>query len=386
MTTNNPAPDDPNKKKSLFRRIVPLLLVLLVVVGAAALTTMEDGRHFAALRRWLMYGEGGTTKDVYAYAPNPANRYGKLGDSLLVVSPNTAQLLRDDGSLVYDVPIQMTNPQLSVGRNLAAVCDVGGQTVSLLDETGVQRTLRKDGELCFYSARLNGSDYLAVTEQKSGYKASVSVYNSGGELLFSFDSYDNYLSDAVVTADGRSVVVVSLESYQGIFASRLLVYDIATAQMRSSTPIRDGLVLEAAVNGSRILCLCDKRFTITTLDGETLLDRAFGSLYLNDYTLHGKDFCALLLGRYQAGNICTLTTYDMNGEAISSLDLSEEVLDISAGGNYLAVLYDEALVVYDKELTERARLDGTGYAAQARVQDNGSVLMISGSSAWSFLP
>lgn len=386
MTTNNPAPDDPNKKKSLFRRIVPLLLVLLVVVGAAALTTMEDGRHFAALRRWLMYGDGGTTKDVYAYAPNPANRYGKLGDSLLVVSPNTAQLLRDDGSLVYDVPIQMTNPQLSVGRNLAAVCDVGGQTVSLLDETGVQRTLRKDGELCFYSARLNGSDYLAVTEQKSGYKASVSVYNSGGELLFSFDSYDNYLSDAVVTADGRSVVVVSLESYQGIFASRLLVYDIATAQMRSSTPIRDGLVLEAAVNGSRILCLCDKRFTITTLDGETLLDRAFGSLYLNDYTLHGKDFCALLLGRYQAGNICTLTTYDMNGEAISSLDLSEEVLDISAGGNYLAVLYDEALVVYDKELTERARLDGTGYAAQARVQDNGSVLMISGSSAWSFLP
>lgn len=386
MTTNNPAPDDPKKKKSFFRRLFPVLLVLVVVVGAAALTTMEDGRHFASLRRWLMYGEGGTTKDVYAYAPNPANRYGKLGGSLLVVSPNTAQLLRDDGSLVYDIPIQMTNPQLSVGRNLAAVCDVGGQTVSLLDETGVQRTLRKDGELCFYSARLSGSDYLAVTEQKSGYKASVSVYNSGGELLFSFDSYDNYLSDAVVTADGRSVVVVSLESYQGIFASRLLVYDIATAQMRSSTPIRDGLVLETAVNGNRILSLCDKRFTITTLDGETLLDRAFGSLYLNDYTLDGRDFCALLLGRYQAGNICTLTTYDMNGEAISSLDLTEEVLDVSAGGNYLAVLYDEALVVYDKELTERARLEGTGYAAQARVQDNGSVLMISGSSAWSFLP
>jgi len=388
MTTNNPPPDKkpPKKKKSFLRRILTLLLVAAFVLGAAALSTMEDGRHFAALRRWLMYGEGSATKDVYAYAPNTANRYGMLGDSLLVVSPNTAQLLRDDGSMIYDLSIQMTNPQLSVGKNLASVCDVGGGTVYLLDGTGIQRTLQKDGGLCYYSARLNSSDYLAVVEQKNGYKASASVYDGAGELLFNFDSYDNYLSDAVVTADGRYVVVVSLESDNGIFASRLRVYDLQTGELKSAASIRDGLVLELAVSGNRVLSLCDKRFTITTLDGETLLDQAYGNLYLNDYALGGKGFCALLLGRYQAGNICTLTTYDMNGETIASLDLTEEVLDISAAGNSLAVLYDESLVVYDRELNEQARLEGTGYAAQARVQDDGSVLMISGSSAWSFLP
>ena len=388
MTTNNPAPDKepPKKKKTFLRRMVTLILVVLFVLGAAVLTTMEDGRHFAALRRWLMYGEGSATKDAYTYAPNAANRYGMLGDGLLVVSPNAAQLLRDDGSIIYDLSIQMTNPLLSVGKNLASVCDVGGGTVYLLDGTGLQRTLRKEGELCCYSARLNASDYLAVTEQANGYKASVAVYDGGGELLFTYDSYDNYLSDAVVTPDCRNVVAVSLEPYDSVFASRLLVYDIQTEQLRSSTPIRDGLVLELAVNGDRVLSVCDKRFTITTLDGDVLLNQAYGNLYLNDYALGGKDFCALLLGRYQAGNICTLTTYNMNGEAIASLDLTEEVLDISAGGNSLAVLYDECLVIYDRDLTERARLDETNYAAQVRVQDNGSVLMISGASAWSFLP
>ena len=50
------------------------------------------------------------------------------------------------------------------------------------------------------------------------------------------------------------------------------------------------------------------------------------------------------------------------------------------------MLFDESLVVYDRELTERARLEDTNYAAQVRVQDDGSVLMISGASAWSFLP
>ena len=388
MTTNNPAPEKepPKKKKSLLRRIFSLLLVLLVVLGAAALTTMEDGRHFAALRRWLMYGDGSATKDVYSYAPHPANRYGMLGDSLLVVSPNTAQLLRDDGSLLYDLSIQMTSPQISVGKTMASVCGVGGDALYLLDQTGVLRTLRKEGGLCYYSARLNKSDYLAVTEQKNGYKASVSVYDGAGEWVFNFDSYDNYLSDAMVTEDCHSVVIVSLEPYNGVFASRLLVYDLQTGQLKSSTPIQDGLVLDMAVKGDRIFSLCDKRLTITTLKGETLWDNPFRNLYLNGCALGGKDFCALLLGRYQAGNICTLTTYDKNGEKIASMDLTEEVLDVSAGGNCLAVLYDESLVVYDRELTERARLEETQYAGRISVQEDGSVLMISGSSARRFLP
>ncbi|MCI9443803.1 MAG: hypothetical protein HFF69_03680 [Oscillospiraceae bacterium] len=388
MTTKKPAPDKepPKKKKSFLQRMLTLLLVAVFVLGAAALTTMEDGKHFTALRRWLMYGEGSATKDVYSYAPNTANRYGTLGDSLLVVSPNSAQLLQDDGSIIYDLSIQTTNPQLSIGKNLAAVCDVGGGTVYLLDGTGIQRTLRKEGELCYYSARLNSSDYLAVIEQKNGYKASAAVYDSAGELLFSFDSYDNYLSDAIVTADGRYLTAVSLEPDNGIFASCLRVYDLLNGELKSSTSIRDGLVLELAANGRRILSLCDKRFTITTMEGEILLDQAYGNLYLNDCALGGKDFCALLLGRYQAGNISTLMTYDMNGKAIASLDLTEEVLDISAAGSCLAVLFDESLVVYDRELTERARLEDTNYAAQVRVQDDGSVLMISGASAWSFLP
>lgn len=140
------------------------------------------------------------------------------------------------------------------------------------------------------------------------------------------------------------------------------------------------------MQNGKILSLCDKRFNITTLEGETLLDRAYGNLYLHDYTLDGEDFCALLLGRYQAGNICTLVTYDLGGQQIASLDLTDEVLDIAAGGGYLAVLYGDGLVVYHSDLTEAARLEDAGYASQIRVEEDGSVLLISGSYAWRFLP
>ncbi|MDE7242470.1 MAG: hypothetical protein K2O18_00610 [Oscillospiraceae bacterium] len=379
-------PAEDQKHTDLLRNLRMLLAAVVIVVLVAALTAMEDGIHFAGLRRWIMYGNSSATQDFHVYAADTNNRYGYLGTGLLIAGPNTIQLFQANSETAYELPVSIKTPQMSVGTKLAAVCDVGGSAVYVLDQTGLLRTLKTEHELVYYSARLNSSDYLAVTEQKNGYKAAVSVYNASGEQVFCFDSYDNYISDALVTADCRSVAAVSLEPKGGVFASRLLVYDLESASLSGSKTISDGLVLDFTCSRDRLLCLCDKRFVITTLSGETLLDRAYGNLYLHDYALDGRDFAALLLGRYQAGNICTLTTFDLNGAEIAKLELTEEVLDISAAGDWLAVLYDDSLVLYTRDLQETARLDGTDYAGQIQMEENGTVLMISGSSAWRFVP
>lgn len=256
----------------------------------------------------------------------------------------------------------------------------------MLDSAGVCRTLTMDRGLCYYTARMNPKDYLAVTEQKNGYKASVSVYSPGGELLFHFDSHDSYISDAAVTEDGKYLVAIGLEPRDGAFASTLLVYDLASAERVGEGFVRDGLVLDFQVSGDRVVSLCDTRLAITTLEGEPLLDYSYNNLYLHGYALAGDDFCALLLARYQAGNICQLTTFDLDGEEISSLEITEEVLDMSASGEYLAVLYSDSLVLYTRDLTEYARLEGTDYAGHIQMGTDGTVLVIAGSSAWRFLP
>ncbi len=381
-------PEAPKKTGSFLRRLVLLGLVLAAVLAVGVLTTMEDGRHFASLRRWLMYGESSQTQNMYTYTADQSNRYGRLGGDLLVVNSKAIQLLRDDGTVLYDLQVNLSSPSLSVGRKLAAVCDVGGGTLYVLDSAGVCRTLTPDRGLRYYTARMNGGDYLAVVEQKSGYKASVSVYDGKMELVYHLDSYESYLSDAVVTEDGKRLVAVGLDPQGGAFASSLRVYDLgsASAEPLWECSIRDALVMDFAVTGDRVLSLCDKRLSITTLEGETLLDRAYGNLYLHDYALTGSDFCALLLGRYQAGNICRLTTYGLDGEELAALEVTEEVLDLSAAGDYLAVLYSDSLVIYTRDLTEYARLTGTDYAGKVQVEEDGTALVIAGTSAWRFLP
>ena len=373
-------------KHSGLRSLPKLLLLLAVVLVVVVLTSMEDGNHFASLRRWLMYGDSGTGQNYYTYVADGNNRFALLGEDLLVVNQNTLQLLSDDGTIRYSLSVSMTTPRVSVGGDVAAVCDVGGSSLYLLDETGTRREMTLSSGLRYYSARLNSAGWLAVTEEKNGYKASISVYNSSGELVFSFDSYDSYITDALVTEDCRSVVAVSLAPQDSVFSSTLLVYDLSEAVLTASCPIRDGLPMDITCTGDELLALCDTRLAIADLEGNTILDYPYGSMYLHDYAFGGKDFCALLLGKYKAGNICELTTFDLEGQQIASLEVTEEVLDLSAAGNYLAVLYSDSLVIYTRDLQEHARLDGTDYAGHVIMEPGGTAMVITGTAAWRFLP
>ena len=76
----------------------------------------------------------------------------------------------------------------------------------------------------------------------------------------------------------------------------------------------------------------------------------------------------------------------MDGGEIASLDLTEEVLDLDARGDRLAVLFSDSLVVYTRDLQEYARLDDTGYAGTIEMGEDGSVLLISSTEARRFLP
>lgn len=373
-------------KHSGLRSLPKLLLLLAVVLVVVVLTSMEDGNHFASLRRWLMYGDSGTGQNYYTYVADGNNRFALLGEDLLVTNQNTVQLLSDDGTIRYSLSVSMTTPMVSVGGDMAAVCDVGGSSLYLLDETGTRREMTLSSGLRYYSARLNSAGWLAVTEEKNGYKASISVYNSSGELVFSFDSYHSYITDALVTEDCRSVVAVSLAPQDSVFSSTLLVYDLSEAVLTASCPIRDGLPMDITCTGDELLALCDTRLAIADLEGNTILDYPYGSMYLHDYAFGGKDFCALLLGKYKAGNICELTTFDLEGQQIASLEVTEEVLDLSAAGNYLAVLYSDSLVIYTRDLQEHARLDGTDYAGHVIMEPGGTAMVITGTAAWRFLP
>ena len=79
-------------------------------------------------------------------------------------------------------------------------------------------------------------------------------------------------------------------------------------------------------------------------------------------------------------------SYGQLGTELGSLEVSEEVQDISAAGRYLAVLYLDRLVIYNQALETYASLKGTESARGVLMRTDGSALLLSSESAKLFLP
>lgn len=380
--------DKSKEGKHPVRSFLSFLLLLAAVLLVVLFAAYRDGTGFDILRRYLHYGRseqvGGAT--VYHYDAASKNRYALLGESLVVLSDASLSLYNGAGEEVWSAPVTMTAPALVSGGGRAAAYDVGGTSLYVLDQTGLLLELTADEEEPYIAATLNKNGELAVTAQKKGYKGSVKVYDRtlGLEPAFEFKSSQRFVSDGYVLED--SLAAVTLGQENGVFVSNIVLYKMPGTEPAADYSISGGLVAAVGEQEGRLVTVSDTALTFAGANGEIAGTYSYGGAYLREYDLGGMGFAALLLNRYRSGSVGRLVTVDKDGEVLGSLDVREEVLDISASGRYLAVLYSDRLAVYNQDLQPYATLQGTGDARGVLMRSDGSALLLSAGSASLFLP
>ena len=99
--------------------------------------------------------------------------------------------------------------------------------------------------------------------------------------------------------------------------------------------------------------------------------------------------CLIAMIRWGAAGTAVGVIGAVPGMWFSHMSLSGRLLFYVAATGAVgipAVLYGDSVAVYDRELVELTRLEGTGYAGQVQMGTDGTVLLISGTTAWRFLP
>ena len=363
----------------------------------------RDGTGFDVLRRYFNYGSvekaGGET--VYDYDASSTNRFAVLGDHLVVLSSTSLELLDPDGGTVWSASVKMEAPALESGGGRAVAYDVGGTELYVLDEEGLLLELHAEETEPFIAATLNRKGWLAVTAEKRNYKGCVSVYDTElDSVVFSFDSSRRFVIDAYVLDDGEHVAAVTLGQENSVFVSNVVLYDLTGSAPKAETEVEDGVAvvpvadydvsdgLVAAIGqqGDAIVTVSDTGLTFADEKGEVAATYGYQGGYLREYDLAGDDFTVLLLSRYQTGSVGRLVTVGADGAELGSLDVNQEVLAVSACGRYLAVLYLDSLVVYNRDLQVYASLTGTDFARSVLMRADGSALLLSSESAGLFLP
>ena len=374
------------KKKS--RKWLWLTLTVLVVLGAVAAAVLWDANSFDGLRRSIIYAraekdETGCAK-LYYYENDATSRFAAIDGSLVTVAANQVRLLDERSQVLYQNSVRFLHPDLVSGGGVAVAYDIGGTALYALDSKGLRWQQETEGELI--AVTVNPHGYVTAVYNKSGAKAAVTVWDSNGAAVFTFQSAQRFVMTAALGQDDRTLAAVTMGQEDGKVQSFLVLYHTDSDKMVATTPV-DGGVAYALETLQREFCaVTEQGLYLLDSGGELKASYSYGGQFLRRCVVGDGGWAALLLSRYKSGGYASLITVDGDGNELGGCDIDGEVLDMSTAGRYVAVLFSDRLTIYDKYLTEVATLPDVSEVRAVLMRADGSAVLAGASGASLYLP
>ena len=377
------------RKKKKPRKWLWLTLTVLVVLGVVAAAVLWDANSFDGLRRKLIYAraekdETGCAK-LYYYENDATSRFAALDGSLVTVAANQVRVLDAHSKVLYQNSVRFLHGDLAAGGDLAVAYDIGGTTLYALDSKGLRWQQETEGELI--SVTVNPHGYVTAAYNRSGAKAAVTVWDSTGEPVFTYHSARRFVMTAALARDDRTLAAVTMGQEDGGFRSFLVLYHTDSEKEVATTAV-DGGVVYALKTARRSFCaVTEQALYFLDTGGAQKASYSYGGQFLRRCeTGENGDWAALLLSRYKSGGFANLITVDDQGNELGGKDIDGEVLDMSVAGRYVAVLFSDRLVIYDKYLTEVAVLPEVSDARAVLMRQDGSAVLAGAEGASLYLP
>ena len=285
------------RQKKKPRKWLWLTLIVLVVLGAVAAAVLWDANSFDGLRRSIIYAraekdETGCAK-LYYYENDATSRFAAIDGSLVTVAANQVRLLDERSQVLYQNSVRFLHPDLVSGGGVAVAYDIGGTALYALDSKGLRWQQETEGELL--AVTVNPHGYVTAVYNKSGAKAAVTVWDSNGAAVFTFQSAQRFVMTAALGQDDRTLAAVTMGQENGKFQSFLVLYHTASDKMVVTTPV-DGGVAYALETLQREFCaVTEQGLYLLDSGGELKASYSYGGQFLRRCVVGDGGWAALLL-------------------------------------------------------------------------------------------
>ena len=384
------APAQKPKKSNIFVRLLAFLVTLALLLGAVAAVVYRDRLNFDSIRRWFVYrslekSDSGQTES-FQYDSAGKGGYSRVGDDLLVWSTAGVRLYSSGGVEYLNESLTLNRPVADTCGSAALIYDTGGNVLHTYEDRSTSFVLNTEQGHEILSARMGPGGSFAVTTRESGYKGVVTVYSSGGHPVVGIRISTRFVTDGLLSDDGKTVAVLTVGQNEDVFESGLDLYALDGDVPFASYSLGNNAILDLRADGSAFWALGESSLSVARADGSAAVHYDYAGRYLKDYALEGDGFSALLLGKYRAGSGAALVTVGADGQELASLDLEDQVLDLDASGRYVAVLTAAGLTLYTKDLQLYDALENTMGARSVVLRSDGTAFLVGGETARLYIP
>lgn len=364
---------DVKKKLGILAGIIFLgiLLTLLFFWDSAGFSSMRQAES--------QIGADGTSAPVeFRFDDGANNRYAAFGSAMAAVTETGLTVFDATGEVVGSAQYRFATPLLRSGDRLVMACDVGGNRLTAMDETGaIALNLSTEGTLL--DADLSSGDAICFAELGEAEKTVLTVYDKSQNQIFQFYSASRYMNQCAVSSDGSYLCAAALGQKNGAFESSAVIFSTDQEEPLTEVSLGNQMILEMRYLGNETFCaLGENSILYFHIDGTVAGQFQYEGGYLEEYAMDDSGFTVLALKPYQAGNQYSVVALNREGEKTAEMEIGEEILSLSVSNGQFAILTPSSLSLYDSTLTCYASTEELQTASAAVILEDGSAILLGG--------
>ncbi len=257
------------------------------------------------------------------------SKFADYGGDVVAVSETRYRGFNKKGESLWELPIQMQSPQVTVR----------GEYV-LINETGAKKILLYKGKKQVFEATTEGNiitcdlsekgDVVAVCE-KEYYKGQVLVLNSSGKVIFAWDSGSYNILDAAIS-DSRKVAVSLLNTDVGA-DSLITCLDVNGKEKYRTENFSNSIIFELEFDGEKLNAIADNKCVGISKAGKVIWEYDYAGRILKNYDVAVNGSKLLL---FDNGGVGEIVVVSRGGKPYDTIKTESMPDTVSIKADYIA--------------------------------------------------
>ena len=363
------------KRKSALLRVIIVLLILAIAATVAYAFVRGGGKPDFS----FLTPRAGTAEEqpsgVFYFDSGRQRVCADIGGGFAVASTTGLRVFDRAGTEILDETILFTSPAIVSGGGYGAVYDLGGTSLQVFDATGLLWELTAENDIV--SCSISSTGLVSLITGESGYKTSLTVYDTTGEAVYKWFSGDGYAIASGISPNGRSMCAAALCDS----GSRVVFYDLDSEVEKSSCVLPGQVALDLRQTEPYRALVLTTGGVWRVSEGEAELVYDFEGRYLSNYAMAPDGLTIVSLLDYSVGSSGRLVSLSASGGVMGEAETKKAVASLSAGGGMYAVLWSDGLTVFDRKLQESYSANVPTGVDTVIMREGGAVLAVAASYA-----
>ncbi len=266
--------------------------------------------------------------------------FAEYKGKIIAVNETKYRCFSQSGELIWELPLQMQDPQLTVRGKYVLINETGAKKVSLYDGKKLLFSESTEGNIITADVSENG-DVTAVCE-KEYFKGQVVVFNKSGKVIFAWDSGSYNILDAAIS-EKRSLSISLLNTDEGA-DSFITCFNVNGKTKYKTENFKNSIIFDLEYSGEKLNAFADNMCAGISSKGKVSWQYNFGGKILNKYSMEESGAKLLL---FETGGTGEITVIGGSGKEYTPIKTEVMPDAVSIKADYISYNSGRDVIITD---------------------------------------